>query len=473
MLTNPTHITIVGGGLTGLSAAFYLQREIEERNLPITITLLEASDRVGGKIRTNHSQGYTIEGGPDSWLERKGYATQLAIDLGLEKDLVNNAIGQSYILRQDHLYPIPPGSVMGIPTKWQAVLDSDLVSEKGKKRAGAELFRSVRVSESDQSVGQFFQKRFGRQWVEQVMEPLLSGVYGNDIEQLSLRSTFPQYESLLEKYGSLITAMRQTRTKSVGTASSKGMFQTLRSGIESLVHRLEEVLPTGLIEKNAALESIVQMSGRYRLFLQDGRTFDTDQILFTTSHPVTQKVLEQYIELPSLQNATPSSVATVALGFDAKNVQIGLEGTGFVIPRKEGYRITACTWVHKKWPHTTPEGKVLLRCFVGRAGDDLLAKRSEEEIIQIAMEELARVDSLEIHGEPEIAVVDKLLNSRPPYEVGHKEWLQDTRNRLSKVLPDIYLAGSFYEGIGLPDCIQQAKKAVTDMIESLYSKVTH
>ncbi|WP_044639915.1 protoporphyrinogen oxidase [Risungbinella massiliensis] len=472
-MTDPSHITIVGGGLTGLSAAFYLHREIQERNLPITITLLEASERVGGKIQTTHTHGFTIEGGPDSWLERKGYATQLAIDLGLEKDLVNNSVGQSYILRQDRLYPIPSGSVMGIPTKWQAVLESELVSEKGKKRAGAELFRSVRSSKSDQSVRNFFQDRFGREWVDQVMEPLLSGVYGNDIEQLSLRSTFPQYEGLLEQYGSLITAMRQTRTKSAGTVTSKGMFQTLRSGLESLVHQLEDVLPTGLIQKNAAVDSVIRTAGHYRIFLQDGRAFDTDQILFTTSHPVTQKVLGRYIELPSLQHASPSSVATVALGFDTKNVQIELPGTGFVIPRKEGYRITACTWLHKKWPHTTPEGKVLLRCFVGRSGDDLLASRSEDEIIQIALEELARVQSLQINGEPEIAVVEKLLNSRPPYEVGHQEWLQDTRNRLSNVLPDIYLAGSFYEGIGLPDCIQQGKKAVSEIIESLCLKVLH
>jgi oxygen-dependent protoporphyrinogen oxidase len=211
------HVVIIGGGITGLSAAFSLQNQIDEQNLPVKVTLIEASDRLGGKIETIKRDGFVIERGPDSYLERKKAMTELIEKLGLSEDLVNNDTGQAYILHGKKLHPMPEGAVMGIPTKLSPFVTSGLFSLKGKARASFDLFLPKSNVQGDQSVGAFFKRRLGNEVVENMIEPLLSGIYAGNIDQISLQSTFPQFENIETKYRSLVLGMKKTR----GTAPKK------------------------------------------------------------------------------------------------------------------------------------------------------------------------------------------------------------------------------------------------------------
>ncbi|MGX9708206.1 protoporphyrinogen oxidase [Laceyella tengchongensis] len=460
------HVAIVGGGITGLTVAYYLHREIEAKRLPMQFTLIESSSRLGGKIDTLRRDGYVIEKGPDSFLERKRHATQLAMDLGLEGELVNNETGQAFIYHERELHPIPEGSVMGMPTKIEPFLQSGLLSVPGKARALEDLLLPPEEMAGDLSVGDFFRRRFGDEMVDRVIEPLISGVYGNPIDHLSLLATFPQYHRLLMEHGSLIKAMRNTRPPRT-SKRKKGMFQTLRSGLGTLVERIEASLPAACVRKNTEIIHFTKLEEGYRLALSDGGTIEASHVVFTTPHPVTRRLLRPYLDLPPIDMSEPTSVATVALAFPKEQVRVSVQGTGFIVPRQADLSITACTWLHQKWPHTTPEGKALLRCFVGRPQTDEIVHRSDEEIIQTVLADLRRIRAMDISGEPEFTFVHRFTASRPPYEVGHPYWVERTMGQVREALPNVLLSGSFYRGVGLPDCIQQGKEVVAELVDGI------
>mgnify|MGYP001213163482 CR=1 FL=1 len=459
------HITIVGGGITGLSAAFYLAKTIQEERLPIRFTLVEASDRLGGKVHTEQRDGFIIEQGPDSLLARKKAAPQLITDLGLEHETVRNQTGQSYILHHNRLFPIPEGAVMGIPTKLTPFATTSLISPLGKMRALlGDLLLPRSPKQADQSAGHFFRRRLGNEIVERLIEPLLSGIYAGNIDQLSLMATFPQFYHQEQKYRSLMIGMKKAapHTKK---GESQGAFLTLKRGLHALVEAIVDHLPPSIIHLNKALNRIEKAESGYTLYFQDGSSIATDAVILAVPHNVTTQVLAHYPFLQIKREVTATSVATVALAFDAKDIHIPYEGTGFVVPRTSKHTITACTWTHKKWPHTAPEGKVLIRSYVGRASDHAIVDRSDETIVQTVLNDLQAVTP--IKGSPLFHVVTRWREGMPQYAVGHKEWLKHVNEQLDKHLPGIRLAGASYEGIGLPDCIEQGKKAAMQTIEEI------
>lgn len=466
MVDHPTrHVAIVGGGMTGLAAAHYLQKAIHQHKLPIRFTLIESSQRLGGKIHTHKKDGYVIEEGPDSFLERKRHTTDLAKELGLADELVNNEVGQAFIYHQQELHPVPAGSIMGVPTEMEPFLNTPLLSTKGKARGLEDLILPSGSRLDDQSVGHFFRSRFGDEMVDRIIEPLVSGVYGNPIDSLSLEATYPQYQNLLLQYGSLIRGLKEINHPST---RSKGLFQTLRSGLGSFVEKIEQSLPVEAILKNNELKRLIKReSGGYRLLLKNGRMLHADVVILTTPYPQTQKALQPYLQVDPLNQGSPTSIATVAIGFSQQAVNIHHQGTGFIVPRNEDLQISACTWVHKKWPHMTPEGKVLLRSFVGRADGDDIVNRSDEEILQIVLQDLKQIHGIQITGDPELVHIHRWKKARPAYEVGHKKWVDRLYQQLHLRLPNVYLAGSYYRGIGLPDCVEQGKQAVEQTIDSL------
>jgi len=461
-----THITIIGGGITGLAAAFYLMRERDARQLPLDFTLIEAEDRLGGKIATWRQDGFVIELGPDSFLERKASAGQLIRDVGLQENLVRNATGQAYILHKNRLMPIPEGAVMGIPTKLMPFVTSSLISPLGKLRAAADLVLPTGNHGEDEAVGHFFRRRLGDEVIDNLIEPLLSGVYGGNIDEMSLLSTFPQFAQMEQKYRSLILAMKSTRPPA-NKQEKQGMFQTLRSGLRSLVERIEELLPAESVVKQRAVKRVEKRADRYELSLDDGQKMETDAIILTVPHAHTQKLLSPYIDMPPLTRSAPTMVATVALAYPAEQVKLHLEGTGFVVPRKSDFTITACTWTHRKWPHTTPPGKALLRCFVGRENDQSIVEQSDEEIVRVAVRDLQRI--MHVGGTPEFYLVNRIARSIP-YVVGHQQWIRTITEKTRTALPGVYLAGASYRGVGLPDCIDQGKQAVHDVLQYVTGK---
>lgn len=456
---------VIGGGITGLTTAYYLQKEIREKGLPIDTLLIEASGKLGGKIQTVQKDGFTIERGPDSFLERKESAARLARELGLGDGLVNNATGKSFVLVNNRLHGMPSGSMMGIPTQITPFLFSGLFSPIGKLRAGFDFVLPRSKPVSDQSLGQFFRRRLGNEVVENLIEPLLSGIYAGDIDQMSLMATFPQFYQVEQKYRSISLGMRTLAPKKAKDVKPKGIFLTLKTGLESLVEEIEEKLDSRTVMKGTRIEKIAKIGDGYTLTLSNGKEIEADSIVVATSHKVLPSMFAQYKQFRFFRNIPSTSVANVALAFPKEAIQRDIEGTGFVVSRNSDFSITACTWTHKKWPHTTPEGKVLLRCYVGRPGDEAIVEQTDEEIVQFVVEDLQK--TMDITADPDFTVVSRWKEAMPQYTVGHKERMDELRTFMEQELPGVYLAGSSYGGTGLPDCIDQGEAAVKHVLSYL------
>ena len=457
-------VVVIGGGITGLTTAYYLQKQIAEQNLPLEVKLVEASHKLGGKIQTVHKDGFIIERGPDSFLERKKSAAKLANDVGLTSELVNNTAGKAYVLVNGTLHPMPEGSVMGIPTKMAPFLTTNLFSVQGKMRAAADFIMPRSKVKGDQSLGTFFRRRLGDEVVENLIEPLLSGIYAGDIDQLSLMSTFPQFHEVERDHRSLILGMKKTTPSAPKNRKKKGIFLTLEGGLQSLVDAVEEQLTPGSVMKGTRVVSIEKNSeADYQLELNNGESLHADSIVIALPHLALASLFPQHNYLSSYQQMPATSVATVAMAFDADEVGDVLDGTGFVVSRNTDYTITACTWTHKKWPHTTPDGKVLLRCYVGRAGEETVVDLSDAEIEQIVLEDLKRI--MNIVAKPAFTIVSRWKNAMPQYTVGHKERVQEMKEKVESDLPGVFIVGSSFDGLGLPDCIDQGKAAVEKVLQ--------
>ncbi|WP_099157314.1 protoporphyrinogen oxidase [Virgibacillus ndiopensis] len=465
-MSEKKQIVIVGGGITGLTAAYYLQKEIKANQLPYDVKLVEASERLGGKIKTFKKDGFTIEQGPDSFLSRKKPAVKLAEELGMDDQLVRNGTGQSYILVQGKLHKMPSGAFMGIPTQVRPFLFSGIFSGKGKLRAGFDFVLPKGKEQTDQSLGGFFRRRFGNELVENLIEPLLSGIYAGDIDDMSLMATFPNFYQLEQEHRSLVKGLQNTMPKPKKTKEKKpGMFFSFKSGLESMVDRLADEFDDNTVTLNAAVDHVEKKEHGYHLLLSNGEVYKADTVIMATPHFTLPKMFSQYDFFSSFKEIPATSVANVALAFDKSAIDQDIDGTGYVVSRNSDFRITACTWTHKKWPTSTPDGKVLLRCYVGRPSDQEVVDLSDQEIIDIVLNDLNK--TMNITGKPEFSVITRWKNAMPQYTVGHKERIAKVRNKVNEQLPGVFLTGSSYEGIGVPDCIEQGEKAVTDVLEFL------
>lgn len=462
---------IIGGGIAGMTTAFYLQKAIQENNLPIEIKLIEASHRLGGKMQTVVRDGFTIERGPDSFLARKTSITKLAEEVGMDHQLVPSSTGKSYVLVNEKLHSMPGGSIMGIPTEIGPFMTTDLFSIPGKLRAALDLILPRSESGKDQSLGDFFRRRLGNEIVENLIEPLLSGIYSGDIDQLSLMSTYPQFYEVEQKYRSLILGMKrsapsQPRTKAPESKEKKnGGFLTFKTGMQSFAEAIEAKLNSDSILLSHRVEKIAKINDQYEVYLNNGETLFADCIVAATPHKVTQSMFSQYSFFDPFKSVPSTSVATIALAFPKEAIKKDIDGTGFVVSRNDDYSITACTWTHKKWIHSAPEGKALLRCYVGRSGNETIVDLSDDQITKIVLDDLKK--TMDIAMSPEFVVVSRWKNSMPQYTVGHMQRLEIIHQHIKAELPGIFLAGSSYGGVGVPDCIDQGEAAVKGVLDFL------
>lgn len=469
MSEHQKRVVIIGGGITGLTAAYYLQKEARNKGIPLEVRLIEATHRLGGKMQTVIRDGFIIERGPDSFLARKQSASRLAKEVGMENKLIRNTAGKSFVLVKDRLHPMPGGSVMGIPTQIAPFVTTGLFSFAGKARAAADFFLPKSNPSADQSLGKFFRRRLGDEVVENLIEPLLSGIYAGDIDQLSLMSTFPQFYQVEQKHKSLILGMKKTTPappKNVGEKKKdKGIFLTINSGLQSFVDAIESKLEPHSILKGCRVEHINKKENGYEIRLNGGDQLHADSIIMSVPHHITQSVFSDYRFFDVFKEMSSTSVATIALAFPEEAIEKDIEGTGFVVSRNSDYTITACTWTHKKWPHTTPAGKVLIRCYVGRPGDEAVVELPDDELIKIVLNELNK--TMNITMEPDFAVISRWIDSMPQYTVGHKQRVETVKTHLYSELPGVFLAGSSFEGLGMPDCIDQGEEAVDKVLSYL------
>ena len=459
-------IVIVGGGITGLSATYYLKKKINSEQLPYEVKLLEASDRLGGKIHTVRDSGYTIEKGADSFLARKEPGMRLVKSLGLHDQVIRNRTGQAYILLEDTLHPIPAGSYMGIPVREEPFLKSNLVSDVGKSRAIKEVDLPKSDNVTDRTLGGFFRQRFGDELVENILEPLLSGIYSGDVDQMSLMATFPNFYQLEQTYGSLLRGLRETLPSGQASTGSKhGQFISFKNGLITMVEALEKELGKDTYKLQANLEGIERTGEGYLLQLENGEQYEANAVIMTLPHKKLAALFPGSILSQTLDEIPVTSVANVVLGFDEECLQTDLQGTGFLVSRNSAFRMTACTWTHKKWPETTPDGKVLLRSYVGKPTEQAIVDLSDREIVDIVLQELNQIMGL--RGKPEFSMVTRWKKAMPQYTVGHKERLNSIRKETTENFPGLFLAGSSYGGVGIPDCIGQGENAVEAVVKYL------
>ncbi len=468
-------MVIVGGGIAGLATAYYAQKAAGDAGLALDITLVERDTQLGGKIVTDTPDGFVIEGGPDSFITQKPWALQLCRELGLEERLMgtNDARRTVFVLRDGQLRKMPDGMLLIVPTKFMPFVTSNLISWPGKIRMGMDLFIPRRKDDSDESLADFIRRRLGQEALDVLAEPMMAGIHVSDAETLSLKATFPRFIDIERKYGSLTRGMIAARKARANAAKNAGrqngsrqpttVFMTLRNGLQEMVSALETAL-RGTILVGRSVTQLRQQASDYELTLDDGSVLAADAVVMATPAYVSAELLrDTHAELAGKLDAIRYvSTATVSLGFDEAGFGHPLDGFGFVVPRKEPTRILACTWTSTKFTHRARPGTVLLRAFIGGPRRQEFVELDDQSLITLVREELQTI--MGISAEPRVARVYRWHRSNPQYDVGHLEHVDS----IEALCPHgLYLTGSAYRGVGIPDCVQQGQATAQRVVAYL------
>ena len=478
-------VVIVGGGITGLAAAYTLQEHARAAGTPVDCTLLEAGSRLGGSILTERADGFVIEAGPDSFLSTKPWALELCERLGLTERLVgtNRAQRAIYILSGDRLHPVPEGLVLLAPVHLGAFIRSPLLSMAGKARMALDVILPRRHEGGDESLGAFVRRRLGREVLEKLVAPLFAGIYAGQADRLSLRSVFPRFCDLEQEYRSLIlglaAARRNRPNKPKNNESRWTTFLTFRGGMTELVETLVGRLNAVAVRTGSQVRTVrpaeagpsagpVPDRGGYDVRLADGRLLHADAVIVTTPAYAAAELLGD-TDRPIAEHlrAIPyASTATVSLGYRRAGFSHPLNGFGFVVPRTEGRRILACTWTSTKFSRRAPPDSVLLRCFVGGAGTEAAVAQDDDAIVKMVRDELRAI--MGVLAPPVLTRVYRWAQANPQYVVGHGDRLAAIDVALAGH-PGLFLAGSAYRGVGIPDCIHQGAVAADQTWRHLQS----
>ena len=446
-------VAIIGGGIAGLSAAYQLQRSQRR------VLVLEAAPRVGGVIFTEHVDGWTIDAGPDALLVQKPAAISLCRELGLADRLHPTLTPRtSYVLRDGELHPLVEGSFLGFPLSAAALARSTLFTWPGKLRMGLEIAVPRRQAQGDESLGSFVRRRFGEEAAQYLAEPLLAGIHAGDVDRLSTQALFPRLVEAERQRGSVIRALRELHVK----PSPQGAFVSLHGGIGELVDRLAAALTPGTVRVSSRVTDL-RRAGTFEIETPSGRLYARAVILATPAYAAAGLLRAVDTTVAGLCDTIPyASTATVAFGFRRDQIAHPMSGTGFVVPRVERNPLLAATWVSSKWPGRAPEGHTLLRAFLGGARDPHRLDRSDAELIETAR--LALVNILNISGEPLLTRLYRWTRQSPQYEVGHFERVAAIETRLASV-PGLFVAGSGFRAIGIPDCIADGREVAARAAE--------
>ena len=452
-------VVIIGGGVSGLSAAYYLAKG------GVSATLIESRPRLGGVIQTEHVEGCTIEAGPDSFLSIKPAALDLIRDLGLAGDVIgsNDRIRKTYVRRNGKLVALPDGLMMMVPTKIMPLLTTGLIGWGTKLRMGLELLRAPKPRDEDESVAEFIDEHYGAEAVDYLAEPLLSGIYGGNPSHLSVRSVLPRFVELSTRYGSLTRGVLAERAKA-GTknAAPAPLFQTLKGGLGQMVDAVTASLQGKMEVRQARAQCIERAGTGFRIRMEDGWLEAAQVVVACEAHSGALLLPALDARVAELLGTVPySSSMTVALGFDAADFARPPAGFGFLVPKKERRRLIACTWIGTKFPNRVPEGKIVARCFLGGMEDAGILQESDEAILAAVTAELHEIAGF--HAVPRFSRIFRWPRSMAQYTVGHPRRLAELESRAAAI-PGLYLAGNAYQGIGIPDCIRMGRTAAEKIL---------
>jgi oxygen-dependent protoporphyrinogen oxidase len=461
-------IAIIGGGISGLSAAYTLE-EKRQSGTPVQYSLFESSPRLGGVLLTDRVDGCLIEAGADSFLTEKPWAADLCRKVGLGDQLIgsNDADRKTYILVKGKLVELPDGLMFMVATKIMPTLRSPLFSVRTKLRMAAEWFHQPHKAVEDETVAQMVERHYGPEMVELLADPLLSGVYGGEASQLSARAVLPRFTDMESKHGSLGRAVLSAsrKTGAAATTPPRPVFSSLRNGMQQMVSALVAKLDARSLLTSAPVQSLIPQDNGWTV-CAGYQTDHFDAIIIATPAQAAASVLASADDDLSreLGEIRYSSSVTVTLGYDEK-VRASLPpGFGFLVPRGAGHRMLAATFVHNKFSYRAPANRALIRCFLGGTRDEEILQASEEEILRIVRGELRQIISL--NAEPLFARVYKWKSAMAQYVVGHLERLQRIE-KLRQKLHGLALAGNGYGGIGVPDCVSSGAEAAGKILAEM------
>jgi oxygen-dependent protoporphyrinogen oxidase len=452
-------VVVVGGGIAGLAAARRLETLLPEAE----VVLVEQEPRLGGKLLTERVDGFLVEGAPDSFLSRKERGVQLCEELGLGDELFGRRAenARSYVRRATELHPLPEGLTGVIPTNLDALAGSALLSPEGRERLAAEVDLAPAPPGGDESIAAFVSRRLGREAYEQLVEPLMTGIYGGDGEQLSVEATFPNLRRFELEHGSLLRGLAVES----GGDSGYPAFLSLRGGMDRLVIALTNSLERTHVFAGTSATSVRGLPGQYAVDV--GHIVEADGVVIAAPAFATSKLLfELNPELAELLAGIPyASSAIVTIAYRREDVPHPLDGFGYVVPSAEGSDVLACTWTSSKWEGRAPEGFALFRVYAGRFGGRDVTRLSDDRLVELARDEV-RVLGISGQLEPALTRIHRWPQAMPQYVLGHPERLGQIESALTRH-PGLALAGAAYHGVGIPDCIRSGEQAAQAMAESL------
>lgn len=455
-------VAIIGGGIAGLSTAFYLERA-RRGGAEIDWLLLEKSGRLGGVIRSELHEGYVLEAGPDSFLSVKPEGAQFCSDLGIADQLIssNDAGRKTYIVLNGRLVPIPEGLEFMVPTQIMPMATTPLFSWPAKLSMAREWFLPPPGRNGDESVGDFVRRHFGQEMVDRVAEPLLAGVYGGNAEQMSIRAVLPRFAEMERESGSLVRATlkaRKSRTKA-GT-SPQPLFTSLKNGMQEMVNAGVAALPTDRMRLRQEVTA-VERCGAGWVVKTEERSEPFDAVVLATPAPASAVLLREVssIVASSLRKIDYSSSAALVLGYD-RPIHLPT-GHGFLVPRTEGRNMLACTFVHRKFSFRAPERAALLRCFVSSSRVPDLNSQSDHWLLSTMLTELKEI--LGLSETPLFAHIYRWECALPQYSTGHIERAAEIEKILSETT-GLFIVGNSLHGIGIPDCIKSGRLAAEKLI---------
>lgn len=473
---HPRRIAVVGGGISGLAAAHRLIELARESSRPIEVTLFEASDRLGGIIRTSRFENCVIDEGPDSFITNKPWGIDLCRRLGLEDRLIptDDRHRKSLILYRGRPVETPEGFNLIAPAKVWPFLQTPLLSWRGKLRVLSERFIRPRTDGVEESLEQFIVRRFGREALDRIVQPMVGGIYTSDPAKLSLQATLPRFVEMERKHGSVIRGLRSGGRSSEADAQASGarygLFASLKDGMSELIDRLRQAIATtARIELDARVTNIQQVDRTERVVVQvDGRTEEFDGIILALPAHQSAALLQasQHFELADALAAIPYASSAILVSVHrAPDIRHPLDAFGLVIPHIECQRILAVSFLHRKFVGRAPEGIAILRTFVGGELQPRYLAYDDHELSQVVFEDLRQV--LGVEGVPLFAKLSRYPNAMPQFHVGHAARVERIRESASQ-FPWLALAGNYNEGVGIPDAIHSGEQAAEAILKHVH-----
>lgn len=456
---------VIGGGITGLTAMYYLQKLKKDQNLDLQLILVEKDKQLGGKIKSVQNGEFIMETGADSIVARNEGVMPLIKELKLENEIVYNETGISYIYSKNQLKPIPADSVFGIPTSVKSLFSSTLISPKGKMIALKDFVSKNKHYTRDSSVGEFLEAFLGKELVNNQISPVLSGVYSGKLDKLTMASTLPYLLEYKNQYGSIIRGMAKNKAKFQSTSNKK--FLSFKGGLSTIIDRLEEQLTDVTIYKETKIQEVKQGTHTYEVLFDNNDTITADFIILATPHDVAQRLLKSEQLNQEFTKLKNSSLTSVYLGFDVPDQQLPANGTGFIVTENSDLNCDACTWTSRKWTHTSTKRRLLVRLFYKSSNPfyETLKNKSKDEIIHTALRDVEK--SLGISGKPVTVEVTDWNNLMPNYHLEHNSAVTSLTKKLSEQFPNVFIAGASYFGVGIGACIKNGKQTAESIVNHL------